>query len=59
MNGHVRPLKKATALARLRELKNVAEGEELAKIHALAVIDTLLEYIHDPDFRDAVDEIPL
>lgn len=59
MSANIRPLKKAAALARLHALRGVVEDEELARIHALAVIDTLLEYIHDQDMRDAVEEIPL
>lgn len=56
---NARSIGKRAALARLEALREVVEGEELCKIHALAVIDTLLDYIHDKDFRDAVEEIPL
>lgn len=59
MSAHIRPLKKAAALARLHALREVVEDEQLAQIHALAVIDTLLEYIHDPDFREAVEAVPM
>jgi hypothetical protein len=56
---NIRPLKKSAALARLGALREVVEDEELQKIHALAVIDTLVDYIHDQDFREAVEAIPL
>jgi hypothetical protein len=56
---NIRPLTKRAALARLEALKEVVEGEEIQKIHALAIIDTLVDYIHDQDFRNIVDEIPL
>ena len=52
-------IKKHEALARLRELKAVVEDEEIAKIHALAIIYTLVEYIHDGDIEAAVESIPL
>lgn len=54
-----RPLKKADVLARLRGLKAVVEDEELAHIHALTVIDMLLDYLHDADLRGAVESIAL
>jgi hypothetical protein len=54
-----RSLTKRAALARLEALREVVEDEELAKIHALAIIDTLVEYIHDSDIKDAVEAVPI
>jgi hypothetical protein len=52
-------LTKRAALARLDALREVVEGEELSKIHALAALQTLVEYIHDKDIADAIDAIPM
>lgn len=56
---NIRPLKKGAALARLEALREVVEGEELAKIHTLAVIDTLVDYINDEDIKNAVEAVPM
>lgn len=55
----IKPLKKSAVLARLEQLRLVVEDEELAEIHKLAVIDTLLDYIRDEDIRNKVEEIAL
>ena len=55
----IRPLKKAQVLARLEALRGVVEDEELQKIHALTVIDILLDYVHDQDVKSAVEVIAL
>ena len=59
MSGAIRPLKKAQVLARLEALRGVVEDEELQKIHALTVIDILLDYVHDQDVKSAVEVIAL
>lgn len=52
-------LGKRATLARLDALREVVEGEAIQNVHALAVIDTLLDYLNDTDIRQAVEEIAL
>lgn len=59
MSANIRPLKKAQVLARLEVLRGVVEDEELQKIHALTVVDILLDYVHDQDIKLAVEVIAL
>jgi hypothetical protein len=56
---NTRSIGKRAALARLEALRGVVEDEELCKIHALCVIDTLLDYVCDQDIKDAVEAIPM
>jgi len=55
----IKPLKKSSVLARLEQLRLTVEANAIQPVYQLAVIDTLLEYIHDPDIRAKVEEIAL
>lgn len=54
-------LKKSNVLARLKQMKERAEDPEdtgIKELLPMAILDTLLDYINDPQIRKAVDEIP-
>lgn len=52
-------MKKSGALARLAQIKVAAEDKELTDIYRLEVLDVLLEYINDPEIREAAEAVPL
>lgn len=52
-------MKKSGLIALLAQLKVKAEDEEINDINRLKIVDLLLDYINDPQIREAVEEIPL
>lgn len=52
-------MKKSNLLARLALLRDTIQDQEIQHIHALTVIDTLLDYLNDADIRKMVEEINL
>lgn len=52
-------MKKTSLLALLAQLKIKADDEEINDINRLKIVDLLLDYINDPQIREAVEEIPL
>lgn len=52
-------MKKAGALARLEQIRAAAEDKELTDIRRIEVLDVLLDYINDPQIREAVEAVPL
>lgn len=52
-------MKKQSALLRLEQVKISAEDKELDDMNRILILDILLDYINDPDIRQAVEDIPL
>lgn len=50
-------LKKTNVLARLTQIKQRAEEEEMTDLTAKVILDLLLDYLNDAEIREAVDEI--
>ena len=51
-------MKKHGLLARLEQLRLEAEDKELEEITKVTLLDLLLDYINDPQIREAVEKIP-
>lgn len=51
-------MKKSGLLSLLAQMKAVAEDEEIKDIRKLQIMDHLLDYINDPEIREAVEAIP-
>lgn len=51
-------MKKSGLLARLEQLRLEAEDKALEEITKLTVLDLVLDYINDPQIREAVERIP-
>lgn len=51
-------MKKSGLLARLEQLRLEGEDKELEEITKTTLLDLLLDYINDPQIREAVERIP-
>ncbi len=54
-----KPMNKTTLMYRLEQLRTMTEENEIQPVYKDAVIDTLLDYIRDPDVRAKVEAIVL
>lgn len=51
-------LKKSNVLARLAQIKTLAEETNDSALVSVAIIELLLEYGNDPQIKEAVNAIP-
>ena len=51
-------LKKSNVLSRLEQLRALAEVQKVSDLMAKKVLDLLLDYLNDPQIREAVERIP-
>jgi len=50
-------MRKIGLLNLLNQIAARAEEEEIDDLRSMEVLDVILDYINDPEIRDAVDEI--
>ena len=50
-------MRKAGLLNLLKQIRGQSEVEEIDNLRPIQVLDVLLDYINDPEVREAVDEV--